>query len=44
MYDLFEVISEFSIDRRRKALLKFLSLDSNYDDFEKLPVEPSSWG
>lgn len=44
MYDLFEVISEFSIDRRRKALLKFLSLDSNYDDFENLPLEPSSWG
>lgn len=44
MRSLFEVISEFPNDRRKKALLKFLSLNSNYNDFEKLPLEPSSWG
>lgn len=44
MHSLFEVISELSNDRRRKALLKFISINSNYDDFEELPLEPSSWG
>jgi GTPase SAR1 family protein len=44
MNSLFGVISELPVDRRRKALLKFLSLNSNYDDFEKIPLEPSSWG
>lgn len=44
MNSLFYVLSELPIDRRRTALLKFLSLNSNYDDFEKIPLEPSSWG
>ena len=44
MYSLFCVLSELPTDRRRMALLKFLSLNSNYGDFEKIPLEPSSWG
>lgn len=44
MNSLFSVLSGLPTDRRRKALLKFLSLNSNYDDFEKIPLEPSSWG
>lgn len=44
MNSLFCVLSELPTDRRRMALLKFLSLNSNYDDFEKIPLEPSSWG
>lgn len=44
IYDLFEVLADFPTDRRRTALLKFLELNSNYDDFEKIPLEPSSWG
>ncbi len=44
MNSLFCVLSELPADRRRMALLKFLSLNSNYDDFEKIPLEPSSWG
>lgn len=44
MCGLFEVISEFPSNRRKKALLKFLSLNYNYDDFEKIPLEPSFWG
>lgn len=44
MNSLFYVLSELPTDRRKKALLKFLSLNSNYDDFEKIPLEPSSWG
>lgn len=44
MCGLFEVVSEFPNDRRRKTLLKFLSRNYNYDDFEKLSLEPSSWG
>lgn len=44
MHCLFEVIAEFPNDRRRKALLKFLSLNSNYNDFGNLSLEPSSWG
>lgn len=44
MNSLFWVVAELPVDRRRKALLKFLSLNSNYDDFEKIPLEPSSWG
>ena len=41
---LFEVLSEFPTNRRKAALLKFLSLNSNYDDFKNLSLEPSSWG
>lgn len=44
MHSLFCVLVEMPTDRRRAALLKFLSLNSNYDDFEKIPLEPSSWG
>ena len=44
MNSLFCVLSELPTERRRMALLKFLSLNSNYNDFEKIPLEPSSWG
>lgn len=44
MIALFHVLSELPTDIRRIALLKFLSLNYDYDVFKKIPLEPSSWG
>lgn len=44
MYILFHSISEFAPDRRRQALLQFVTVNSDPDIFEKLPLEASSWG
>lgn len=41
---LFTAIEELSCERRRKAVEKFLSLNTNPDVFERLPLEPSLWG
>lgn len=41
---LFTAIEELSCERRRKAVEKFLSLNTNPDVFERLPLEPSHWG
>lgn len=40
---LFSAITDLSDVRRKSALLKFISLNDSFDDFEKLPLEPSSW-
>ena len=44
MIDLFEVLSEFPNDRKRSALIKYLSLNEEYDSFKNLPIELNSWG
>ena len=44
MYELFSAIADHGPDRRRAALKKFLELNSDYEIFEKLPLEASSWG
>lgn len=40
----FEILSDLPSDRKRLALIKFLSLNAEYDSFENLPLEPNSWG
>lgn len=44
MYELFSAIENLPPSRRKKAVDKFLSLNSNPDIFKKLPLEPESWG
>ena len=44
MYELFSAIADHGPNRRRAALKKFLELNSDYEIFEKLPLEASSWG
>lgn len=44
MYVLFSAIADHGPDRRRNALKKFLELNSDYEIFEKLPLEAPSWG
>lgn len=40
---LFTAIKELPCERRRKAVEKFLSLNTSPDVFERLPLEPSHW-
>ena len=40
---VFEAISDLSEDLRKKALSKFISLNSNFDMFEKLSIESRSY-
>jgi len=41
---VFCVISYFEPKRRLKLIASFLENNKNYNDFESLPLEPSSWG
>ena len=41
---MFHAISYFEPKRRLKLIASFLENNKNYDDFESLPLEPSSWG
>jgi hypothetical protein len=41
---LFDTLTEVSEDFRKKVVEKFLSLNSEYDMFEKLQLDPSHWG
>lgn len=41
---LFNELSVLEAERRRKALSYFVSINSDFDSFQKLPLEPSSWG
>lgn len=41
---LFGAISEMSNSRRKDALIKFISLNDDYEAFERIQLEPSSWG
>lgn len=43
MYELFFAIVEFPCERWKKAVEKFLALNSDPDAFSRLPLEPSSW-
>lgn len=44
MYELFSAIKGLPQKKRKKAVEKFLALNTNPDIFEKLPLEPLSWG
>lgn len=44
MCELFTAIAELTHERRKRAVEKFLSLNADPYVFEKLPLEPSSWG
>ena len=44
MYELFSAIEELPCERRKKAVEKFLALNSDPDIFCRLPLESSSWG
>ena len=41
---LFGAISEMSNSRRKDALIKFISLNDDYEAFERIQLETSSWG
>lgn len=44
MYNLFSAIEEHKSEQRTAALRKFLEQTDDYELFEELPLEPSSWG
>lgn len=44
MYELFSAIEELPHARRKKAVEKFLMLNSDPDIFSRLPLEPYHWG
>lgn len=44
MYQLFSAIEELPCDRRKTAVEKLLSLNDDSDIFERIPLEPFSWG
>lgn len=44
MHELFSAIKELPCERRRMAVEKFLSLNTDPNIFERLPLEPASWG
>lgn len=44
MWNYKSAIEELSPERRKKAIGKFLTLNDNPDIFEKLPLEPLTWG
>ena len=40
---LLHVISSFAPERRRGFVKKFLEVNADFEDFKRLPLEPSSW-
>lgn len=44
MYYLFSVISKLKIERKKEYVLLFLENNSLFEDFEKIPLTPTSWG
>ena len=44
MYELFSAIAELPAERRKRAVEKFLSLNDDPNLFERLPLEPLSYG
>lgn len=43
MIAIFSIIADFTPDRRRQFFAEFLKHNSNFEDFERLPLEPSVW-
>ena len=43
MYCLFSVISKLEIERKKKYILLFLENNSLFEDFERIPLTPTSW-
>lgn len=44
MQMIFSVVTSFAPERRRGRIAAFLACNQNVDDFDTLPLEPSSWG
>ena len=44
MYMLFSAIADLGPDRRRRALKRFLELNSDYEIFKTLPLDAFVWG
>ena len=44
MSSLFEVISDFTEERKISYWQLFFKYNKSYDDFKELPLRPSSWG
>lgn len=43
MYCLFSVISELGMERKKEYILLFLENNSLFEDFERIPLTPTSW-
>ncbi|MEG0362065.1 MAG: hypothetical protein RR602_10565 [Longicatena sp.] len=43
MYCLFSVISKLGNERKKEYILLFLENNSLFEDFEKIPLKPTSW-
>ena len=43
MYCLFSVISKLKIERKKEYILLFLENNLLFEDFEKMPLTPTSW-
>ncbi|MCO7123973.1 ATP-binding protein [Ihubacter massiliensis] len=43
MYCLFSVISKFEIERKREYVLLFLKNNPLFENFERIPLTPTSW-
>jgi hypothetical protein len=41
---IFDVIVQFPPERRRRFVSSFLDKNKAFEDFERLPLEPNSWG
>lgn len=43
MYCLFSVISKLEIERKKDYILLFIENNSSFEDFERIPLTPTSW-
>ena len=43
MYCLFSVISKLEIERKKEYILLFLENNSLFEDFQRIPLTPTSW-
>lgn len=41
---IFGVIADFSVERRLQFVVLFLEYNKSFEDFQKLALEPNSWG
>jgi hypothetical protein len=44
MYCLFAVISKLNIGRKKEYISLFLEYNSSFEDFENIPLTPTSYG
>ncbi len=43
MYCLFSVVSKLELERKKEYILLFLENNSSFEDFERIPLTPTSW-